>query len=451
MHGRSQLPVFVLVVLDVLLAFSCAELSEFFRFGSNSIEQYRIITIQGLLVVMCSFLLGVYDSWRGRHLGERILKVWLAWVISFVVLVAFMVMTKITESYSRLWIGTWILTSITLAVTIRIGLYLALVRVRKRGHNVKQVLVIGSGRNFSNVVEEFSHHNALGFRVKTVVEHTTKEATLIELEKLIDSGQHFDECWLCLPLKEGTLVQPVLYVLRHQTMDIRFMPGLRDLPLLNYKATPIGEYYSLDISCSPMQGHNWILKRIEDVVVSTIILIGITPVLAAVALAVKLSSPGPILFKQKRHGADGKPIKVYKFRSMKVHQENKGTVTQATKGDSRITPVGAFIRRTSLDELPQFINVLQGRMSIVGPRPHALAHNEYYKDLVQSYMQRHKIKPGITGLAQVRGFRGETETVDKMARRVECDLEYINNWSVGFDLKIIFMTVFKGFVNPNAY
>ncbi len=136
---------------------------------------------------------------------------------------------------------------------------------------------------------------------------------------------------------------------------------------------------------------------------------------------------------------------------MKVHKEGEGKVTQATKGDPRVTKVGAFIRRTSLDELPQFINVLQGRMSIVGPRPHALAHNEYYKDLVESYMKRHKVKPGITGLAQVRGFRGETDTLDKMQRRVECDLEYINNWSLWLDIRIIIGTVFKGFMNPNAY
>jgi putative colanic acid biosynthesis UDP-glucose lipid carrier transferase len=145
-------------------------------------------------------------------------------------------------------------------------------------------------------------------------------------------------------------------------------------------------------------------------------------------------------------------FKVYKFRSMvRASKEGDGQVTQARKGDARVTPIGAFLRRTSLDELPQFFNVLQGRMSIVGPRPHALAHNEYYKDLVESYMQRHKVKPGITGWAQVNGLRGETDTLEKMQARVEHDLWYIDNWSLWLDLKIIFLTVFKGFVNPNAY
>ncbi|HIE54086.1 MAG TPA: exopolysaccharide biosynthesis polyprenyl glycosylphosphotransferase, partial [Chromatiaceae bacterium] len=170
-----------------------------------------------------------------------------------------------------------------------------------------------------------------------------------------------------------------------------------------------------------------------------------------IAMGVKLSSPGPVLFKQKRHGWDGKPIRIYKFRTMKVHEEKEGQVTQAKRGDPRITPFGAFLRRTSLDELPQFFNVLQGRMSIVGPRPHAIEHNELYKDQVDAYMQRHRVKPGITGWAQVNGWRGETNTLEKMEKRVEYDLYYIENWSLWFDLKIIFLTLFRGFVHKNAY
>jgi exopolysaccharide biosynthesis polyprenyl glycosylphosphotransferase len=173
--------------------------------------------------------------------------------------------------------------------------------------------------------------------------------------------------------------------------------------------------------------------------------------LAVLAIGVKLSSPGPILFRQRRHGRDGKVIEVWKFRSMKVHQEEEGQVTQARKRDSRITPFGAFLRRTSLDELPQFFNVLQGTMSIVGPRPHAIAHNNQFKDIVQDYMQRHRMKPGITGWAQINGFRGETDTLDKMVRRVELDLSYMQNWSLGRDLKIIALTTIKGFIGKNAY
>jgi putative colanic acid biosynthesis UDP-glucose lipid carrier transferase len=173
-------------------------------------------------------------------------------------------------------------------------------------------------------------------------------------------------------------------------------------------------------------------------------------VLAAVAIGVKLSSPGPIIFRQKRNGLDGEEIIVYKFRSMTT-EDNGPQVKQATKGDPRITPFGRFIRRTSLDELPQFFNVLQGRMSIVGPRPHAVAHNEEYRKLIKAYMVRHKVKPGITGWAQVNGHRGETDTLEKMQRRVEYDLEYLRNWSIALDLQIIARTVKLMFFDPKAY
>lgn len=169
-----------------------------------------------------------------------------------------------------------------------------------------------------------------------------------------------------------------------------------------------------------------------------------------ISLAVKFSSPGPVIFKQRRYGIDGKAIQVWKFRSMTV-TEDGDIVTQAKQGDIRITPIGAFLRKTSLDELPQFLNVLKGDMSIVGPRPHAVAHNEEYRELIQGYMLRHKVKPGITGLAQIRGWRGETDTLDKMEKRIESDHDYIHSWSIFLDLKIIFLTIFKGFVGKNAY
>jgi putative colanic acid biosynthesis UDP-glucose lipid carrier transferase len=200
-----------------------------------------------------------------------------------------------------------------------------------------------------------------------------------------------------------------------------------------------------------MRGMNRIIKAIEDRVIASIILLLISPILLIIAIGVKCSSRGSILFKQQRLGWDGCIIKVYKFRTMFEHTEVAEQVTQATMNDKRITPLGKILRRTSLDELPQFINVLQGRMSIVGPRPHALAHNELYKDSIHTYMHRHHVKPGITGWAQVNGWRGETDTLTKMQKRIEYDLYYINNWSLGFDLKIIVLTLFHGFLNRNAY
>jgi len=201
---------------------------------------------------------------------------------------------------------------------------------------------------------------------------------------------------------------------------------------------------------TPFTGLNGMIKLVSDVVLSVLILALILPLLLIIAVAVKLTSPGPVIFKQRRYGLDGREIIVYKFRSMTVTEDGP-TIQQARKGDARITPLGRFLRKTSLDEFPQFFNVLQGRMSIVGPRPHAVAHNELYRKLIKGYMLRHKVKPGITGWAQVNGFRGETETLEKMSGRIEFDLEYLRNWSLRLDLYIIAKTAWVIFFRKDAY
>lgn len=193
-----------------------------------------------------------------------------------------------------------------------------------------------------------------------------------------------------------------------------------------------------------------ILKRIEDIVVSAIILLLISPILLLITISIKVTSKGPIIFKQKRGGINNKEIVVYKFRSMTT-QDNGSTVKQATKNDARITSIGNFLRKSSLDELPQFINVIQGRMSVVGPRPHAVTHDKEYTKLIPEYNQRALVKPGITGLAQINGWRGETDILEKMQKRVNMDLNYIENWTLWLDIKIIFITIFKGFFNKNAF
>jgi putative colanic acid biosynthesis UDP-glucose lipid carrier transferase len=192
------------------------------------------------------------------------------------------------------------------------------------------------------------------------------------------------------------------------------------------------------------------LKRTGDIVMSTIILALISPILLLITISIKATSKGPIIFKQKRGGINNKEIVVYKFRSMTT-QDDGSVVNQVTKNDARLTYFGAFLRRSSLDELPQFINVIQGRMSIVGPRPHAIAHNIKYAKLISEYNQRTLVNPGITGLAQINGWRGETDTLEKMQKRVNADLYYINNWNLWLDIRIIFITIFKGFINKNAY
>ena len=235
------------------------------------------------------------------------------------------------------------------------------------------------------------------------------------------------------------------------TISIKYIPDIFGFNLLNQEVSEIAGVPILQLNGTPIQGINRVIKEIEDKVFSFFILLLVSPIMLVIAIAIKLESKGPILFKQRRHGWNGDEIKVYKFRSMRVHNEDEGKVTQATRNDDRVTKVGRFIRKTSLDELPQFFNVLQGRMSIVGPRPHALAHNEEYKDRVEYYMQRHKVKPGITGWAQVNGLRGETDTIEKMTKRVEYDLFYIENWSLWFDIRIIAKTILTGFIDDNAY
>jgi putative colanic acid biosynthesis UDP-glucose lipid carrier transferase len=201
---------------------------------------------------------------------------------------------------------------------------------------------------------------------------------------------------------------------------------------------------------TPFYGSNGLIKRASDIVLATVALVATLPVMAAIAAGIKLTSPGPVLFRQRRYGLDGREIVVYKFRTMTV-LEDGDAVRQATRGDARVTALGAILRRYSLDELPQFVNVLQGRMSVVGPRPHAVAHNEMYRRLIGGYMIRHKVKPGITGWAQVNGLRGETDTLDKMRARIEHDLSYLRNWSLQLDLQIVLKTILVVLRSQNTY
>ncbi|WP_048616795.1 undecaprenyl-phosphate glucose phosphotransferase [Vibrio coralliirubri] len=272
------------------------------------------------------------------------------------------------------------------------------------------------------------------------------------VDVLIEKAQNneIDEVYIALPMVAKERIIDCLTLLSDTTVDTFMVPDLYSYNLSASQFKSIGHVQTLSIFGTPFDGMGGVTKRIEDIVLASLILLLITPVLCAVAIGVKLSSKGPILFKQDRYGLGGKKIKVWKFRSMNV-MENGADFKQATYSDPRVTKFGAFIRRTSLDELPQFFNVLQGSMSIVGPRPHAVAHNEQYRKIVSNYMIRHKIKPGITGWAQINGYRGETETVDKMSKRVQYDIVYLQNWSLWLDIKIVFLTVFKGFVSEKAY
>jgi putative colanic acid biosysnthesis UDP-glucose lipid carrier transferase len=263
-----------------------------------------------------------------------------------------------------------------------------------------------------------------------------------------ENGVH--EVYVTLPLGSQPRIVELLAQVQGTTASVFFVPDVFGISIIQGRLQDMNGVPVVGLQETPFTGTNRLVKRMSDVVLAAFILVLISPVLLVVAIGVKLSSPGPVIFRQRRNGLDGEEIIVYKFRSMRAMDDGR-VVQQATKEDPRITPFGAFLRRTSLDELPQFINVLQGRMSIVGPRPHAVAHNEQYRQLIKAYMVRHKVKPGITGWAQIHGLRGETDTIDKMQARVEYDLEYLRNWSLGLDLQIIARTIKLVFFDRNAY
>ena len=273
--------------------------------------------------------------------------------------------------------------------------------------------------------------------------------TLSELPRYVKTHQ-VELIYVTLPMVSQPRIVRLLDELRDTTASIYFAPDIFLYDLIQARMDIVGDMPVVAVCETPFYGLNGLIKRASDLLLATAILLLVFPLMIAIAIGVKTTSPGPVLFRQRRYGVDGREIVVSKFRTMTV-LDDADAVRQATRDDRRVTPFGAFLRRNSLDELPQFVNVLQGRMSIVGPRPHAVAHNELYRRLIKGYMIRHKAKPGITGLAQVNGLRGETDTLDKMKARIEYDLAYLRNWSLRLDLYIIWRTIFVVLKRENAY
>ena len=418
------------------------------------------ITISSGLTFFIFQNVNIYSSWRGRSKLRRIQIISSAWLLSVIILVVATALLKNTANYSRVWFVGWTVGSLIYLNTYRFILDLALNYSRKKGWNHKNIVIFGAGELGRTVGEKITEADWIGFKVKAYFDDEyEKIGTNLLGMKVLDAKAIEDfikendikELWVTLPFKDEDRVKKLLFDLRHMSISIKFIPDIFGFRLLNQAISDVAGIPVVQLNGTPMHGVNRVVKEIEDRIISLIILVFISPFLLVIAIAIKLESRGPALFKQIRNGWDGKTIKVYKFRSMYYEDSKSDKFVQTTKNDKRITRVGAFIRKTSLDELPQFINVLQGRMSIVGPRPHVISQNEEFKDQVEHYMQRHRVKPGITGWAQVNGFRGETDTLEKMSKRVEYDLYYIENWSLGLDLKIILLTIFKGFINKNAY
>lgn len=434
-----------------------------FEVGVHQIPQNYIFMflLSASLSVIIFPWFDLYASWRGRSIFRQIRAVVLAWATVLIVNIILMFLLKISAEFSRLWVTLWFFSGLILILGVRVLTYVLLRFMRVKGFNHKRVLVYGREELGRNVVRRIKSSTWTGFDIIALVDNDKSLlggsffgvpiiSEIRDINAYIENN-NIDELWLAIPFSDEKELHEVVNSVSGNLVNIRFIPDLFSLSILNHSITEIAGMTVIDLSTSPMEGFNKVIKALEDRVLAFIILIFISPVLFIIALSIKLTTQGSIIFKQQRHGWDGRIINVYKFRTMKIYDDFNGAITQAIRIDPRTTKLGAFLRKTSLDELPQFYNVLQGNMSIVGPRPHAIAHNEHYKEIVDQYMLRHKVKPGITGWAQINGWRGETDTLDKMQKRIEYDLYYIDNWSLWFDLKIILLTIFKGFVDKNAY
>lgn len=402
----------------------------------------------------------LYRSWRGVSVNLEISRFSIAWLITTLAVLFLGFATKSNETYSRFVVISWLVTVPIILATFRIVFRRTLNTLRVLGRNTRSVAIVGAGKMGIALANSILDHPWMGLNLQgffsddqpTGYQPSRKREVKVigNINDLINQAKNIDIVYIALPMREESKIIELVQNLGDSMTTLYLVPDLFTFDLLHSRWTELSGIQVVSIYESPFNGVAGWLKKLEDIVLSIFILIAIFIPALFLAVAIKVSSRGPILFKQRRYGLNGQEITVWKFRTMTV-AEDGDHIKQATKGDSRITPIGRLLRATSLDELPQFINVLQGRMSIVGPRPHAVAHNEEYRKLVPLYMLRHKVKPGITGWAQVNGWRGETDTVEKMEKRVEYDLEYIRNWSLWLDLKIIMRTIFSGFRHKNAY
>lgn len=423
--------------------------------------------IHAVLLYLCSglaFLLfpqcGIYTSWRGRTLPAMALRLAAAWGVVLLIGIVFSFLIHQVSALSRLWMVYWFLCGFLLLTLSRLALYAVLMQLRKNGVNLKRVLLVGYGAIGREMHRRAKEQDWAGYIIEAIYFGSQKArvpagSAITTINAISDvpayaERRHIDEIWIALPLSAADELQQLQTLLRNTLIDIRWIPDLHDMRLLATHWIDFMGLPALDLNQPVASGLAAVAKDLFDKLFALAAILVLSPCWLAIAMAIKYDSAGPILFRQPRLGLNGRPFSLLKFRSMHVH-ENSKNIDQAKRDDPRVTRVGRFLRRTSLDELPQFLNVLMGDMSVVGPRPHALQHNAYYQKILEQYMLRHRVKPGITGWAQMHGYRGETDTVDKMAARVQFDLDYIRHWSLWMDIRIIFWTAFKGWSGKNAY
>ena len=425
-------------------------------FDKNMLLLLTFVAVTFEIFAVANNLYNVPRGVRFLYIIQGVLTSWVA--VSFVVFF-FICQGDIIEDSEVPKLLIWLLLSPFLILGWHLLVRNVLALLRSLGRNSRRAAIVGAtslGKDLEHVIlnQGWMGFNVIGFFDDR--SQSTNRAEPVEIMGNIDDminmakQNELDAVFITLPMAAERRIKTILDQLSDTTAVVYFLPNLFVFDLLNAKVENFNGMPAISVFDTPHLGIDGLSKRIFDILASSIILAIIAIPMLLIAIGVKWTSPGPVFFVQRRYGLRGDEIFVWKFRTMRVCEDGE-VVTQATQQDSRITAFGQFLRKTSLDELPQFINVLQGRMSIVGPRPHAVAHNEFYRGQIKGYMLRHKVKPGITGLAQIRGFRGETDTMDKMEARVHSDLEYIHTWSIWLDLEIFLRTIFKGFTHKNAY
>lgn len=422
--------------------------------------------IVGLLaIVVFHFVaefVGVYRRWMGVAFEKEVTTTVLAWLLTFLVLAAIGQFSLYSTEISGPYLVVWCLNSIVMSLTLRMLLRWARRWQTDKGINTRNFAVVGVTELGIELAKNIRQTPDLGLKLtgfyddrpedRTVSLPSSMDQKLGTVSDLIDLARkgEIDVIFITLPMRAENRIRTLIQEFSDSTVSVYIVPDLFVFQLLHSRWTDVKGIPIVSVFENPLYGVDGFLKRVVDIALSLVGLILLSLPLLMIAAAVKLTSRGPVLFKQIRYGLDGKPIEVWKFRSMTV-MENGDQIKQATENDSRLTPIGGLLRRTSLDELPQLFNVLTGSMSLVGPRPHATAHNEYYRKQINGYMLRHKVKPGITGLAQVNGFRGETETIEKMEQRIRYDHQYIREWNMALDFQIMLKTFGAVLSKQNAY
>jgi putative colanic acid biosynthesis UDP-glucose lipid carrier transferase len=405
---------------------------------------------------------GVYRSWRGTANEREAGCVIVTWLGACAVVLATMLFSDRLASIPRAVAVAWFIGTPLLIVLAHTVLRVVQKHLFLRGINTRTFAVVGVNDLGFQLAKNIAGSPEMGLRLIGFYDDRPENRRpnipaergpyVGNISQLVADARHgvVDRIYITFPMRAEDRIRKVLRELSDTTASVYIVPDFFVFEMLCSRWTSVGGLPAVSVFENPFFGVDGALKRFTDLVFTIPLLLLLAIPMGIIALAIKWTSPGPVFFLQRRYGLDGKEIYVWKFRSMSV-QENGAQVKQATLGDPRITPLGAFLRKTSLDELPQLFNVLEGSMSLVGPRPHATAHNEQYRKVIGGYMLRHKVRPGITGLAQVSGWRGETDTLEKMERRVECDHRYIRDWSWWLDLRILLRTGLVVFGSKNAY